>query len=267
MIPPEAKSKRTKENKSKSHLKRKPVPSIPSKFSAPSTYQPITEPVTPEPASKVCKVISPVLPPPTSITTAVPASHHRASVPARALSSSSSSLSSSSSVASSLSPAMSVHPEPAELFQFQEIDSEEEYAVKELDAPVYHPTSKEHIRLEGMALAQKQRIYLNVGGTKFETSVPTLQSDPRSLLARMVLPISPLKPYSVDNVYVYFLDRDPKLFSFILNYLRHGTDLPLSCLPSDVHLLSLLQQEAQFFCLSGYYQLLEKNIVRLSREQ
>ena len=163
---------------------------------------------------------------------------------------------------------MSVHPEPAELFQFQEIDSEEEYAVKELDAPVYHPTSKEHIRLEGMNLAQKQRIYLNVGGTmaKFETSVPTLQSDPSSI-ARMVLPTSPLKPYSVDNVYVYFLDRDPKLFSFILNYLCHDTDLPLSCLPTDVHLLSLLQQEAQFFCLSGYNQLLEKNIVRLSREQ
>ena len=83
----------------------------------------------------------------------------------------------------------------------------------------------------------------------------------------MVLPTSPLKPYSVDNVYVYFLDRDPKLISFILNYLHHGKDLPLSCLPSHMHLLSLLQQEAQFFCLSGYYQLLEKNIVRLSREQ
>ena len=160
-----------------------------------------------------------------------------------------------------------MHPEPAELFQFQEIDSKEEYTVKELDAPIYHPTSKEHIRLEGIALAQKQRIYLNVGGTKFETSVPTLQSNPSSLLAKMVLPTSPLKPYSVDNVYVYFLDRDPKLFLFILNYLRHGTDLPLSCLPSDVHLLSLLQQEAKFFCLSGYYQLLEKNIGRLSREQ
>ena len=99
-----------------------------------------------------------------------------------------------------------MHPEPAELFQFQEIDSEEEYAVKELDAPVYHPTSKEHNRLEGMALAQ------NVGGTKFEKSVTTLQSDPSSLLARMVLPTLPLKPYSVDNVYVYFLDRDAKLF-------------------------------------------------------
>ena len=118
-----------------------------------------------------------------------------------------------------------MHPEPAELFQFQEIESEEEYAVKELDAPVYHPTSKEHIRLEGMALAQKQRIYLNVGGTKFETSVPTLQSDPSSLLARMVLPNSPLKPYSVENVYVYFLDRDPKLFSF---KPWHGSPLKLS---------------------------------------
>ena len=104
-------------------------------------------------------------------------------------------------------------------------------------------------------------------GTKFERSVPTFQSDPSTLLTRMVLPTSPLKPYSVDNVYVYFLDRDPKPFSFILNYLRHGTDLPLSCLPSDVNLLSLLQREAQLFCLSSYDQLLKKKIVRLSREQ
>ena len=122
------------------------------------------------------------------------------------------------------------------------------------------------LHLEGMTLAQKTKNYLNVGKTKFEASVPTLQSDPSSLLARMVLPTSPLKLYSVDNVYVYFLDMDPKLFSFILNYVRHGTDFPLSCLLSDVNLLSLLQREAQFFCLSGYNQLLEK-IVWLSREQ
>ena len=52
------------------------------------SYQPITEPISPEPATKVCKVISPVLPPPTFTTTVVPKSHHRTSVPASFLSSS-----------------------------------------------------------------------------------------------------------------------------------------------------------------------------------
>ena len=139
---------RSKENKSKAHFKRKPVlgASIPSKSSEPH-YQLITESITPEPATKVCKVIFPILPPLASTTTVVPAYYHQAKVP----SSSSSSSSPVSSVASSLisnRPVLSVHPEPAELVQFHEIDLDLEYSAKQLDAPIYKPTctSKEHIR-------------------------------------------------------------------------------------------------------------------------
>jgi hypothetical protein len=46
--------------------------------------------------------------------------------------------------------------------------------------------------------------------------VRTLQSDPSSILSYMVLKQSPMKPYSVDNIYTYFLDRDPRHFVHIL---------------------------------------------------
>ena len=43
-----------------------------------------------------------------------------------------------------------------------------------------------HCELERMATQQSKRIVLNVGGKRFETSVPTLQREPNSVLARMV---------------------------------------------------------------------------------
>jgi hypothetical protein len=73
----------------------------------------------------------------------------------------------------------------------------------------YEPTPKHILQLKTMADCQKSRIILIVGGSRFETCVPTLQSDPSSILSYMVLKESPMKPYSVDNIYTYFLDRDP----------------------------------------------------------
>ena len=37
-------------------------------------------------------------------------------------------------------------------------------------------------------------VTLNVGGTKFETTRQTLLNDPRSMLAKMFDPVSPLQP-------------------------------------------------------------------------
>lgn len=132
-----------------------------------------------------------------------------------------------------------------------------------LTCPAYNPTPVQEIRLKGLMLSHQQRIYLNVGGTKFETSVPTLQADPSSLLSHMVMPASPMKPYSVDNIYFYFVDRDPMLFSFILSYLRNGADLLMTKLPKDLHLLKSLQMEADFFNLRHLEVLLQKKITLL----
>lgn len=107
----------------------------------------------------------------------------------------------------------------------------------------------------------------NVGGTKFETNVPTLQADPSSLLSHMVMHSSPMKPYSVDNFYSYFVDRDPKLFLFILSYLRNGADLPMTQLPKGLQLQKSLQMEADFVNLRHLEVLLQKKITLLSAEK
>lgn len=81
------------------------------------------------------------------------------------------------------------------------------------------------------------------------------------------MPSSPMKPYSVDNIYFYFVDRDPKLFSFILSYLRNGADLLMTKLPKDLQLLKSLQMEADFFNLRHLEVLLQKKITLLSAEK
>lgn len=155
------------------------------------------------------------------------------------------------------SPAISLHADPNDVLKTTQ---EDQYEVEEITCPTYNPTPVQEIRLKGLMLSQKQRIYLNVGGTKFETSVPTLQADPSSLLSHIVMPSSPMNPYSVDNIYSYFVDRDPKLFSLILSYLRNGANLPMSQLPKDLQLLKSIQMEAEFFNLRHLEVLLQKKI-------
>lgn len=91
----------------------------------------------------------------------------------------SSSLSPSSSSAMSpvSSPAVFIHADPSDVFKTTLID---QYEVDEITRPAYYPTLVQEIRLKGLVLSQQQRIYLNVGGTKFETSAPTQQADPGS---------------------------------------------------------------------------------------
>lgn len=65
---------------------------------------------------------------------------------------------------------------------------------------------------------------------KSETVVSTLEAKPQSVLLKMIPP-GGVKPYSVDNVYTYFLNRNPHNFKNILDYLRKGGDLSLDALP------------------------------------
>ena len=68
---------------------------------------------------------------------------------------------------------------------------------------VYMPTPPQILQLQEMSQRQMQRLVLNVGGTRFEISAPTLQSQPDSVLP-IVSKESPMKPYKVNNVYTYF---------------------------------------------------------------
>ena len=68
-------------------------------------------------------------------------------------------------------------------------------------------------------MSYNEILNLDVGGTKFKTSRQTLMREPGSLLGRMFDIDSPLQPAAMQDG-AYFLDRDPKKFEIILNYLR-----------------------------------------------
>jgi hypothetical protein len=63
-------------------------------------------------------------------------------------------------------------------------------------------------------------VRLNVGGKIFDTSLETLQKYPKSLLGAAFN--DDMRPAEIDQNGDYFFDRDPELFSFILNFYRTG---------------------------------------------
>jgi hypothetical protein len=81
-------------------------------------------------------------------------------------------------------------------------------------------------------------IHLNVGGTKFSTSRQTLTCVQDSFFTSL---LSGRIPTCRDETGALFIDRDPKLFSIILNFLRtkeldvNGVDI------------SVLRHEAEFY--------------------
>lgn len=128
--------------------------------------------------------------------------------------------------------------------------------------PSYVPTPKMDDKLKKINESQKKRIILNVEGRKFETAVSTLMAIPQSMLAKMISP-GGVKSYSVDNVYTYFLDRNPHNFNYILDYLRNGGDLPLDALPLDHKNLREICMEAKFYELRHLELICEKKIIEI----
>lgn len=87
-------------------------------------------------------------------------------------------------------------------------------------------------------LAQSDIVNLNVGGTQFATSKQTLTWVPDSFFTSMLSGrISTLK----DDRGAIFIDRDPRLFSFILNFMR-TKDIDIREIEP-----SLLRHEAEFY--------------------
>ena len=88
-------------------------------------------------------------------------------------------------------------------------------------------------------------VYLCVGGKKFQTSLDTLCKDQNSMLSAM---FSGRHNLSKDISGCYFIDRDGKLFSYILNYLRN---LELNLPAGQPHLIASLLREAEYFQLEN----------------
>ena len=106
--------------------------------------------------------------------------------------------------------------------------------------------------------SQDNRVLLNIGGTRFETSESTLKQDPESLFFLLFSKDTPNR----DN---YFIDRDPAHFRLILNYLRCGCSLPSeSVLPRELRYLLEVKSECEFYNLQGLKDIVETRLRRFS---
>ena len=105
-------------------------------------------------------------------------------------------------------------------------------------------------------------IKLCVGGKQFKTTRATLIADQNSMLAKMFQEYdeSTLIPAaSKDENGAYFIDRDPKYFAVILNFLRTG-ELEVS----ETIDLDFLLIEANYYIIDGLSAKIET--VKTSRE-
>lgn len=105
-------------------------------------------------------------------------------------------------------------------------------------------TNKKMESVEGLSSssATTSIIELNVGGKHFSTTLQTLCSGAQlnyfsSLVASRV-------PSVRDDKNRYFIDRDPKLFACILNYLRSGR-----LVVPNAYSLNDVVEEAAFYCV------------------
>lgn len=89
-------------------------------------------------------------------------------------------------------------------------------------------------------------VHLDIGGTKFTTTLGTLQAESTSMLGRM---FSGELPVQRDSDGSYVVDRDGRHFHHILNFLRDGS-VPIGL--SRVERLELLR-ELDFYGLTALY--------------
>ncbi|CAG2242289.1 unnamed protein product [Mytilus edulis] len=132
-------------------------------------------------------------------------------------------------------------------------------------AAIYTPTPVKKPKLEQMSKSQQSRFFINVGGTRFETSAIAVQSCPDSLLSEMIKEDSIVKPYLFDGRHTYFLDRDAKHFHLILNYLRNQAKIHSDMLPRDVRSLRELQVECNHYELRHLELAVQKKILDLQQ--
>ncbi|NIG58236.1 BTB/POZ domain-containing protein KCTD21 [Pontoporia blainvillei] len=108
--------------------------------------------------------------------------------------------------------------------------------------------------------AMSDPITLNVGGKLYTTSLATLTSFPDSMLGAMFSGKMPTKRDSQGHC---FIDRDGKVFRYILNFLRTShLDLP-----EDFQEMGLLRREADFYQVQPLIEALQEKEVELSKAE
>ena len=91
-------------------------------------------------------------------------------------------------------------------------------------------------------------IKICVGGQDFKTTLGTLMSDRNSMLAKMFESdlLGRVATARDPDTSAYFIDRSPKYFESILNFLRTGEIECPCCLD-----LKFLLQEAEYYGIEG----------------
>ncbi|CEL93325.1 unnamed protein product [Vitrella brassicaformis CCMP3155] len=68
-------------------------------------------------------------------------------------------------------------------------------------------------------------VRLNVGGREFSVAISTLLRHPDTLLGQLVTNQSTAEYQQVQQGQPVFIDADPSLFPYVIDYYRHGTPL------------------------------------------
>merc|ERR1712038_1598000 len=101
---------------------------------------------------------------------------------------------------------------------------------------------------------RKEWVKLNVGGTHFLTTKTSLCKDPKSFLFRICQDETDLGSEK-DETGAFLIDRDPKYFGPVLNYLRHGK------LVIDKNVVEEgVLEEAEFYNITDLIKLLKERI-------
>lgn len=106
-------------------------------------------------------------------------------------------------------------------------------------------------------------VHLNVGGSRYSTSTTTMNRDANSMLAVMLLQEN--EKTLINNGQEIFIDRNGKMFEYILDYLRNG--LEKTILPDDGHFLERLLNEADFYQLNELVQFIKQKLTEMKNRQ
>ena len=103
---------------------------------------------------------------------------------------------------------------------------------------------------------QADKVILNVGGARFETSRFTLRKDPESLLAQLFTTESSVAPQGNSIL----IDRDASHFKVILNYLRYNRDINAALLPRERKYLLELKKECEYYRVKGLLKIVKRRL-------
>ena len=99
-------------------------------------------------------------------------------------------------------------------------------------------------------------VHIDVGGTIFTSSLETLTRYPDSRLSKLFNGTIPIVLDTLKQH--YFIDRDGKLFRYILNFMRYG----MLALPDYFNEMPALLEEARYFELAPLISVLEDRLSR-----